>query len=379
MMNVFKNKLFVIFLLICFGLTCYETYIQLSEYVRNEDNAFIEYRNFNLEEKDTYPTFTICFLGDFFNNDHQSFTTNNITPATYGWFLMGYEDDDPKYDQILYEDVSLNIIDKYVSRFDSAFSNGSDFYRISYDTENKNRNEIPLSITIQQPIIHHGQPSFLRCISKNVSYQRNIIQTADGMWFNAKLLSQKEFEVRLYIHQIGQAMQALRTTPRLEITDTSEVLEINQEYEYSIDRVEVLRKRHDGKIRCDENLLDETKLVRNMIMRKVGCIPAYWQIFAGDLSQKLPKCIKNQYEKIFMKYLSKWTFSNPLESMYTQPCLTMTLSAIHREGNIEKVKSVFEFVFRYDQKYYKAIINKRAYTSGSLLGQVGGYVGKNKI
>ena len=378
-MKEFKNKLFVIFLSICFGLTCYETYIQLSEYVKNEDNAFIEYRNFNLEEKDTYPTFTICFLGNFFNNDHQSFTTNNITPATYGSFLMGYEDEDPKYDKILYDDVSLNMMDKYVSRFDSAFSNESDFYRISYNTENKNRNEIPLSITIQQPIIHHGQPSFLRCISKNVTYQKNNIQTADGMWFNAKLLSQKGYELRLYIHQIGQAMQALMTTPRLEITDTSDVLEIKQEYEYSIDNVEVLRKRHDSKIRCDESLLDETKLIRNMIMRKVGCIPAYWQIFAGNLPQKLPKCKKDQYQQIFKKYLSKWEFSNPLGSMYTQPCQTMTLSAIHREKNIEMAKSVFEVVFRYDQKYYKAIINKRAYTSGSLLGQVGGYVGKRKI
>ena len=378
-MKVFENQLFLIFLLICFGLTCYETYIQLSEYVKNEDNAFIEYRNFNLEEKDTYPTFTICFLGDFFNNDHQSFTTNNITPSTYGSFLVGFEDEDPKYDKILYDDVSLNMMDKYVSRFDSAFSNESDFYRISYNTENKNRNEIPLSITIQQPIIHHGKPSFIRCISKNVTYQKNNIQTADGMWFDAKLMSQKGYELRLYIHQIGQAMQALMTTPRLEITDTSEVLEIKQEYEYSIDNVEVLRKRHDSKIRCDESLLDETKLIRNMIMRKVGCIPAYWQIFAGNLPQKLPKCKKDQYQQIFKKYLSKWEFSNPLGSMYTQPCQTMTLSAIHREGNIEMAKSVFEVVFRYDQKYYKAIINKRAYTSGSLLGQVGGYVGKRKI
>ena len=49
------------------------------------------------------------------------------------------------------------------------------------------------------------------------------------MWFDARLLSQKEFEVRLYIHQLGQAMQALMTTPRLEITDTSDVLEIKQE------------------------------------------------------------------------------------------------------------------------------------------------------
>ena len=62
--------------------------------------------------------------------------------------------------------------------------------------------------------------------------------------------------------------------------------------------------------------------------------------------------------------------------MYTQPCSIMTLSATHSAGYTEKVESSFEFVFRYDEKYYKAIINNRAYTSGTLLGQVGGYVGK---
>ena len=35
--------------------------------------------------------------------------------------------------------------------------------------------------------------------------------------------------------------------------------------------------------------------------------------------------------------------------------------------------------FVYDQEYYKEILNKRAFTSGDLLAQVGGYVGKQSI
>ena len=107
-----KNLLFVIFLLVCLGFTCYQTYLQFREYVGNEDNASIEYRNFNLEEKDQYPTFTICFMflqrGDHFDGSHLSFQANNITPSLYNSFLIGEENDDPKYDKIVYDDVVSN-------------------------------------------------------------------------------------------------------------------------------------------------------------------------------------------------------------------------------------------------------------------------------
>ena len=65
--------------------------------------------------------------------------------------------------------------------------------------------------------------------------------------------------------------------------------------------------------------------------------------------------------------------------MYTQPCSAMTLSAIQRAGNKGKVDTFFKMVFRYDQDNYKEIVNKRAYTSGNLLGQIGGFVGKVQL
>ena len=66
--------------------------------------------------------------------------------------------------------------------------------------------------------------------------------------------------------------------------------------------------------------------------------------------------------------------------MYTQPCSSMTLSVTQNSGSGDnEVTSSFAVVFRYDQDYYKEILNKRAFTSGDLLAQVGGYVGKQLI
>ena len=118
-MEVIENIVFVIFLSTCLGLTCFQTYVQFSEYVKNEDTASIEYRKFNLEGKDLYPTYSICFYGvpeEHFDESHPSFTNHNITPSLYGSFLLGNEDDDPKYDQIVYDDVISSIIHNYVAK-----------------------------------------------------------------------------------------------------------------------------------------------------------------------------------------------------------------------------------------------------------------------
>ena len=147
------------------------------------------------------------------------------------------------------------------------------------------------------------------------------------------------------------------------------------DYEYSINNVEVLRRRRDGKTPCDENLSDETQMALNTVMRNVGCIPAYWQTFANKLLHLLPKCKQSQYRTINENYTS--TFFKTVELMYTQPCSSMTLSTTYNLGIGDfKVKSNFSLSFVYDQEYYKEILNKRAFTSGDLLAQVGGYVGK---
>ena len=367
-MEVIENVLFITFLSTCLGLTCYQTYLQFSEYVKNEDTASIEYRKFNDEEKDLYPTYSICFYGSpelHFDERRPSFTNHNITPSSYGSFLKGNEDDDPKYDRIVFNDVISNIIHNYVIKLRSIGFNGSDRCESVYYVEKENQDEFPISTTFQLPGI--------TCVSKKVSYQENMVQAFDLITFNATSLSEKNFVMFLYVHQVGHVMMA-RGNPLLEI-QTNNVSKIKPEYKYNINKVEVLRKRYDSKTRCNETLSDETQMALNIIMRKEGCIPAYWQIFAEKPLHLLPKCKQSQYRTIFKNYLSSGLTT--VEAMYTQPCSSMRLSTTYNLGSRDfEVKSNFTFTFVYDQEYYKEILNKRTYTSGDLLAQVGGYVGK---
>ena len=374
-MQVIENVLYIIFLSICLSFTCYQTYVQFSDYVKNEDTASIEYRKFNLEEKDQYPTYSICFGSygkpeEHFDESHPSFTNHNITPSLYGSFLMGNETDDPKYDQIVYDDVISNIINDHVISLHSGGLDGSDFHRLTYNVSRENRDIYPVSITIQVPF----GGGFITCISKKVSYQENMVQLADVIYFNATSLFKKNLIMTLHVHQVGQVKQALMAAPLVEI-QTNNASKIKPGFECSINKVEVLRKRHDSKMPCDENLSDETQIALNAEMRKVGCIPAYWQIFADKLLHLFPKCKQNQYRTIYKDFISTG-FKN-VQAMYTQPCSSMTLSTTYnsRSGESED-ESIFYMVLRYDQDHYKEILNKRAFTLGDLLAQVGGYVGK---
>ena len=198
--------------------------------------------------------------------------------------------------------------------------------------------------------------------------------TKDEIYFNATSLSKKNFVMRVHVHQVGHVMQEFRATPLLRIK-TNNISKMKKVYRYSINKVEVLRKRHDSKERCDENLSDETQMVLNTVMRKVECIPAYWQMFADKLLHQLPKCKQNQYRTINKGFMRMSTFLTTVEATYTQPCSSMTLSTRRNSGIQDEVKSSCQVSFKYDQVNYKEILNKRAYTSGDLLAQVGGYVG----
>ena len=99
-MLLLKTCLYRFILLICLFGTGYMTYLQFKYYLHNEDLASISYPKFNKEEKDEYPTFSLCFMGfkdkeELFDESHAVFSSNNITRKSYSDYLRGVENDYP--------------------------------------------------------------------------------------------------------------------------------------------------------------------------------------------------------------------------------------------------------------------------------------------
>ena len=62
-MRGLENCLSRLCLLLCLFSTGYMTYLQFKYYLNNEDLSSILYREFNNEEKDEYPVFSVCHSG----------------------------------------------------------------------------------------------------------------------------------------------------------------------------------------------------------------------------------------------------------------------------------------------------------------------------
>ena len=95
------------------------TYLQLKYYLNNEDLSSISYREFNDEEQDEYPIFSICLSGSegqIFKQSHEVFTSHNVTRESYSNYLQGWLEDN--FDQLFsikYDDVALDIKEGYLS------------------------------------------------------------------------------------------------------------------------------------------------------------------------------------------------------------------------------------------------------------------------
>ena len=87
------------------SMAAYMTYLQLQNYLENEDLASITYRIFNAEKRDDYPTFTFCFSFEVTWDDEKTifdeFSENfnytiGVTPSSYLAFLKGEKDKQQK-------------------------------------------------------------------------------------------------------------------------------------------------------------------------------------------------------------------------------------------------------------------------------------------
>ena len=365
-----ESALSTTFLLVCFSMACYMTYLQFDYYLQNEDLASISYRKFNSESKDQYPTFTICLLGSsggIFKESGVFLHSTNLTTSSYQNFLNGLENDTAKFSGINYDDVVINIFDGYVTKLKTEMF--KDNVWLTYNLKNGNYPTIPIVVTHQW--------SHLICYSKKVSYENGVKLKADYLSLNASIFYEMRLSIRVYIHQAGQL---LRNAFKPVININPDNVRNKYQNKFQISGVEVLRRREKGKIPCNESLTDEDMYVRNAIMRNAGCVPAFWSRFAmnSTLGYNLPNCTQNQYRKVRHSRAKFLGAFEHLNSLYVHPCKQMNIGVdyTHTSKMALKIKgSEIRFIFYYNAVGYKEIVNNKACTFETLCGQVGGFVG----
>lgn len=358
-MKFMKSTLRVSFFLLCLAITGYLVYLQFLYFMKNEDVASISHRTLNAKEKDEYPIFTICFRSIYLNTifEKDLFNNTGITPESYQKYLSGLLQNvtnifgEINYDEVVFDIESNGLINFLTSN--SVKGNQTLYEMMALTTTFKDQ--------------------FSICYSKNISFRRNVRYTMDYVNLNTALLHKRFFRMDVYIHKKGQLLRSLHKQIAQIIPSE---YKSGMRYEFVIKKVEILRGRRDSNIPCNENLTNEDAYVLALIMKMSKCVPAYWNSFASSfvLNRELERCAANQYLNVQEKFTYIVNGFHTPNSFYIHPCENMNVLVTKMEKNMVNPDEG-EFYFKYDQDSYKEIVNIKAYSFETLVGQVGGYVG----
>ena len=129
---------------------------------------------------------------------------------------------------------------------------------------------------------------------------------------------------------------------------------------------------------CDPYMDNEDEYRIQQIIKNVGCIPTYWRQFAErmGLNQTHPICeTAIDYGKVETQLGNIQANITTLDSTHKLHCTMMTALVTARDEPQTAVPGILELFFEYHGTSYQEIKNTRAYTSETLLGQIGGFMG----
>ena len=323
--------------------------------------ASISYRIFNNEEKDEYPTFSICFVGyrygGIFHQSHNLFNSNNVTRESYYGYLMGHGKDYPTdSNTVEYDDVVLDIHQGYLMA-----SGGR------HVTDH----------AVQLDLVPTFRSPEKVCVSKTIVQRMNVKQFYDGIAINSSMLYGEKLWVAVYVHKEGQLIRDMATEGARTVI-YGKKFKSGLFRRIDIGQVDVLRKRADGKVPCDQDMQDEDEYRMEQIIKSVGCIPTFWRLHAGrmGLNQTYPICTNTMdYGKVQTQLSNINDYISTLDLTQKLHCTTMAVSATVRDDLAFLEHGKLWLRFEYHGTSYREIINTKAYTRETLLGQIGGFVG----
>ena len=403
MQMTFKSRhiLIALYQFICFAAWAYLAYCMSHQYLDNSDASQVAYKKFNKDPDsyETYPTFSICFLGlegtNFFRvlvdsnleevktqllrhpSCNESYNPNRCIVQLMQNILLGKEKIEPPVTYYSFNQLTDNVL-RYIDRLMFEPDNYLEIDTISDDTS--------MHISYQDPL--------RTCITKKHEMKGSINVTYDLFGIDPVILVDYLFHLEVYVHQKGELIQQLGKLQALKITSTDAKYlgeeynkSYNNEYRISSDvfheihvrDVEILRKRHDAVVPCDKTIDNNDMHYKKTIMNLAGCIPFYWKLFNNqkNLSSNQDCHEKEELLKIgqFLPGLYENINVGKGLKLYDPPCRETTVLAItHRRRVVMDYHRIF-IVVHYDATHFKEITNNRAFTTFDLWSQIGGFVG----
>ena len=124
---------------------------------------------------------------------------------------------------------------------------------------------------------------------------------------------------------------------------------------------------------------DEDEYRIEQIIKSVGCIPTFWMHLGGSIGliQSTPMCkTAVDYNKVYTELYNIWENPHLIDIGHKLHCTTMMTSVTITDDTANDVPGILKLTMLYHGTSYRETINTKAYSSETLLGQIGGFVGK---
>ena len=137
----------------CIVLAMFMTYEQFLKYSKNEDSSSVSFRGFNYEERDVYPTFSICMHSTKGAILKRSPNFEGLhTPAgqnMYHKMLIGKDELRKEFHNFNFDENSVDVLEDFVNMFVSYTKQGK---QISpWSRQDKNKSNSPFYKSYQDP------------------------------------------------------------------------------------------------------------------------------------------------------------------------------------------------------------------------------------
>ena len=398
-----KGKLYSLFNFVCIIGTVIMVTKCIYTYFLDEDVTQVEYRRFHKTEESSYPSTTICFnkpLKIFHQRkciDVNSGKGINATQTGIRKFCKGTNDLDSQFRNQFnyshYDEITLNL-ENYLSRVSVTIqNNGALQYNFINGTlklknayyqtkENSSQFSEKQKASIKDPkmyVSHRGLQD--KCYSFEPPYIRNsrikrIRFLIDGTLLMGNKIFPQRKKFSVSFHLPHQELKALSTQDGWE--SKYDAGYSGYARKYNLANIEILKRRHKRSSPCVQGEYDSLRI--QYAMKKVGCRPS---IIETGKETKI--CETMQEYNRFEEQLTSDDFPPPCKEMESLDewhgeriiDTEKELDEIRKRNKLlRKPKPILNIEIYFTDDIFKEVIYLKAYSIESLLGNVGGYIGK---
>ena len=190
---------------------------QVLRYTTNEDSSSINYKSFNKNSEDEYPTFSICLLSTPWHKLQHIFDTDliekhAINSVEWNKLQKGQVIERKRWNTKLdISNFSMIDDDEFVPQFNKflrifvnkaiTFEAKNETQSISYLNHKQENESWPL-------ILSYADPD-TKCFTRRQEYETDLIRTNDRIWMNLDYLKETKLSIQVYFHHTGQLTRSL--------------------------------------------------------------------------------------------------------------------------------------------------------------------------